>query len=67
MRTTHNQPTSTSVHNPTLFGKLFKLLCRNYKSHHRTFEELCAAIDAQKDQIPSLTNGGFTRQIEAKK
>ncbi|MDC1835629.1 hypothetical protein [Bacteroides uniformis] len=40
---------------------------RKNKSNHRTFEELCATIDAQKDQIPSLIDGGFTQANGSKK
>ena len=34
------------------------------ESEFCTFEELSSAIDSQKDQIPSLINGGFTNTTD---
>lgn len=43
---------------------MFKFLFGYKKSEHRSFEEICAAIDAGKGHIPSLTQGGYTQASE---
>lgn len=61
MRPSDYEAAPSGVHHQSLTGKLFKFLSGYKKSEHRSFEEICAAIDAEKDSIPSLTQGGYTQ------
>lgn len=67
MRTSNDQPATSGIHHQSLTGKLLKFLFGYKKSKHRSFEEICAAIDAGKGSIPSLTQGGYTQAESGEK
>lgn len=48
-----------------LFGKNSFLIGNIHEEKSPTFEELCSAISSQKEQIPSLIEGGFTNSANS--
>lgn len=62
MRPANDKPATPGIHHQSLPGKPVKFLLGYKKSKHRSFEEICAAVDAEKKRIPSLTQGGYTQE-----